>query len=191
MELSREPESSKTQFQIPDLVLVADEVGARRLSNLSIVGKICSNKSVSKNVVVMILRRIWFTEEHIKIEQLGNNFFLFSFKNEQDRNRVWMWRPWSVNGTHLLLREWNSNLALSNIDFNLSSFWVQIHGLPMRFMTKQNAIRIRGLFPKVLQWKSPTRTNIMGFKYIRMEVEIDVQKPISSGFHHVIENKGC
>lgn len=90
MELSREPESSKTQFQIPDLVLVADEVGARRLSNLSIVGKICSNKSVSKNVDVMILRRIWFTEEHIKIEQLGNNFFLFSFKNEQDRNRVWM-----------------------------------------------------------------------------------------------------
>lgn len=61
----------------------------------------------------------------------------------------------------------------------------------MQFMTKENAIRIEGLFPKVIQCESATRTNIVGLKYIKMHVEINVQKPIPSGFHHVIGNKGC
>lgn len=149
-------------------------MGARRLSNLSLVGKICSDKSICKNVVVMIMRRVWFTEEQIKIEQLGRNVFLFSFKNEHDRNIVWRRQPWTVNGAHLLHREWNPDLNLAEIDFSLSFFWVQIHGLPMRFMTKENAMKIGGLFAKVLQCESATRTNIVGLRYIRMQVELDV-----------------
>lgn len=136
-------------------------MGAQILSNLSLVGKIYLDKSISKNVVVVIMRRVWFTEEQIKIEQLGKNVFLFSFKNEQDKNRVWRKRPWSMNGAHMLLREWNPYLNLAEIDFSMSSFWVQIHELPIRFMTKENAIRIVGLFPKVLQCESATRTNIV------------------------------
>lgn len=61
----------------------------------------------------------------------------------------------------------------------------------MRFMTKENTLRIGGLFPKVLQCELATRTNIVELKYIRMQVEMDVQKPILSGFRHVIGNKGC
>lgn len=61
----------------------------------------------------------------------------------------------------------------------------------MRFMTKENATIIRGLFPKVLQCESAPRTNIVGLKYIRIQVEIDIQKPIPSGLRHVIGNKGC
>lgn len=67
MDLPSEPGSLDTQSQIPNLVMVTYEVGARRLSNISLVAKICSNKYVSKNVVYMILRRVWFTEELIKI----------------------------------------------------------------------------------------------------------------------------
>lgn len=82
-----EIESSEFQHQILDLELVADEVEARKLSNLSLVGKICCIKIININELYMILRRVWFTKEPIRIEQLRNNVFLFSFKNKQDRNR--------------------------------------------------------------------------------------------------------
>lgn len=191
MDTANETDVTVNLSQIPDIVLVADEDGAKNVSNVSLVGKICSNKCMSKNVVFMILRTVWFTKEAIKVKKLENNVFLFSFKNETDRNRIWRRRPWSVNGSHLILREWSPDLALSNINFNLSSFWVQVHGLPMRFMIKENDVRIGGLFSQVLQCESATRTNIVGLKYIKMQVEIDVTKPIPSGFQHVLGNRGC
>lgn len=77
MTSSNKHDGTHRQLIIPDLVLVANDEGARKLSNLSLVGNICSNKSIGKNVVFMILRRVWFTEEHIKIEELDKHFPLF------------------------------------------------------------------------------------------------------------------
>ncbi|KAH7515445.1 hypothetical protein FEM48_Zijuj10G0027000 [Ziziphus jujuba var. spinosa] len=39
---------------------------------------------------------------------------------------------------------------------------VQIHGLPLKFMTKDNVIKIGNLFKAVLQCESSSRTNIIG-----------------------------
>lgn len=80
-------------------------------------------------------------------------------------------------------------MAIGDLDFNLSTFWVQIHGLPLCFMTKDNATKIGKLFPKVLQCKSSYRTSIMGKKYIRLQVEVDLRKPIPSGFMHKSASK--
>lgn len=58
------------------------------------------------------------------------------------RNRIWNRLPLSVNGAHLLLKEWSLSATFRDLDFNLFAFWVQIHGLPLCFMTKANAEKI-------------------------------------------------
>lgn len=96
----------------------------------------------------------------------------------------WQRRPWTVNKSHLLLREWKTDIALKEMCFETTTFWVQIKALPLQFMTKKNAEMIGNLFSKLLRYESFTRTNIIGTKYLRMQVEIEVSKPLSVGFFH-------
>ncbi|KAH7519184.1 hypothetical protein FEM48_Zijuj08G0008700 [Ziziphus jujuba var. spinosa] len=59
---------------------------------------------------------------------------------------------------------------------------------PLQFMTTANAIRIGNLFHEVLQCEQSSRTNMVGMKYMRIRVELDVRKPIVTGF---IQKAGC
>lgn len=89
-----------------------------------------------------------------------------------------------------MLREWKPDKALEDVCFDISIFWVQIKALPLEFMTKSNAEMIGNLFYKLVRCESTTRTNIIGSKYLRIQVEIDIHKPLQVGFFHEIGNGG-
>lgn len=175
---------------LPQLTLVADNEGASKRAGISLAGKILSKKKFKGNEILMVARRIWFTKEPPKVEEIGQNLFLFTFKSETDRNRVWQRRPWTIKKAHLVLREWKTDIALDDIMFDTTTFWIQIKALPLQFMTKTNAEMIGNLFNKMLQFESYTRTNILGTKYLRMQVEVEINKPIPVGFFHNMGKKG-
>lgn len=175
---------------LPQLTLVADNEGATKKVGISLVGKILSEKLFKGNEIFMVVRRIWFTKEIPKVEDIGPNTFLLIFKSETDRDRVWNRRPWTINKSHLLLREWKPDISLEEICFNFTTFWVQIKALPLQFMTKDNAEMIGKLFSKLVKYEAFTRTNIIGTKYLRLQVEINVNKPISVGFYHNLGKRG-
>lgn len=102
-----------------------------QLSQIRLVGKVMSNKQIRKNIVQSIIRQVWFTKDLVRVEELAPNIFLFSFKTASNIDRIWNKQPWSLNGSHLVLREWKLDLSFEEINFNLSTFWVQIHGLPL------------------------------------------------------------
>lgn len=174
---------------LPELELKADEVHASSISRSSLVGKILSGKNIGRHVVFMITKRVWFTQYPVGVDQLSHNTFLFTFRTPADHDRIWKCSLWSINGAHLNLREWSADLAIGDIDFNLSIFWVQIHELPLCYMTKENATKIGKLFPQVLHCESSSRTNFVGKKYIRLQVEVDLRKAIPSGFMHKSASK--
>lgn len=102
---------------------------------------------------------------------------------------MWKRKPWSVNGGHLLLKEWSPAVPFRELDFNFSAFWVQIHGLPLCFMTKANAKKIGGICPVVLSCEVSSRTNFIGKRYIGLQVEVDLRKPVPSGFLHSLAGR--
>lgn len=70
------------------LELVADEENALRLSQLSLVSKVLTTKTIRKNVIQFIIRRVWFTNKQVKVVQIHQNTFLFCFKTAVDRNKI-------------------------------------------------------------------------------------------------------
>lgn len=122
---------------IPQLKLVADNEAASKRTEILLVGKILSEKSFTENEVFMVVRRVWFTKELPKVEEVNKNTFLFTFKSVYDRNRVWSRRPWSINKAHLLLKEWMPDRAINEIAFDSSTFWVQIKALPNGIYDKE------------------------------------------------------
>lgn len=176
---------------IPQLELVADEANGKCVSQLKLVGRIMLKKVILKHIVQAIIRRVWFTNEAVKVELLHLNTFLFCFQSTADQHQIWRKRPWSIDGAHLVLREWRPDLAFHQINFSLSTFWIQIHGLPPQFMTKENAIRIGSLFHEVLQSEHKSRTNIIGLQYICIQVEVDIFKPLLTSFFHKCGSGGA
>lgn len=62
--------------------------------------------------------------------------------------------------------------------------------LPLQFMTRKNTVVIGNLFHKLLRYESATIKNIIGTKYIRMQVEVNVRKPLPVGFFHNMDKVG-
>lgn len=87
--MEAEETSFLDQGDFPHLELMANVIEASRKSNLTLVGRIIMEKVIKHATVQLITRRIWFTKEPAKVEQLCHSSFLFSFKNERDRARVW------------------------------------------------------------------------------------------------------
>lgn len=67
--------------QLPQLTLVADNESASKRVEISLVGKILLRKVFKGNEVFMVVRIIWFTKEILKVEEIGQNTFLFTFKS--------------------------------------------------------------------------------------------------------------
>ncbi|XP_060673266.1 uncharacterized protein LOC132803771 [Ziziphus jujuba] len=148
--MDQEESAQEGLKELPALELKIDITEANRISNLTLVGRIISEKTIKRKTVQMITRRIWFTHEPAMVDQLSHKTFLFSFKRTADRARVWNRRPWTINGAHLALKEWDPVMSVQDFDFSSSTFWVQIHGLPLQYLNKDNAIKIGGLFKDIL-----------------------------------------
>lgn len=61
-------------------------------------------------------------------------------------------------------------MALEEICFITTTFWVHIKSLPLQFMTKTNVDMIGKLFSSLLRYESFTRTNIISTKYLRLQI---------------------
>lgn len=65
------------------------------------------------------------------IRDAGDNYLLFAFELELDVDKVLMGVPWSYD-RHLVTfqRYVEKALCMKDLEFTMSLFWVQFHGLP-------------------------------------------------------------
>uniref|UniRef100_A0A2N9ETY0 DUF4283 domain-containing protein n=1 Tax=Fagus sylvatica TaxID=28930 RepID=A0A2N9ETY0_FAGSY len=82
--------------------------------------------------------------DRISVRKVDRNIFVFAFDHEADRALAFNQRPWTIRGVHLVLKIWSPDLALSEIDFSSSAFWIQVHGLPPAWYNKDNVQLVGG-----------------------------------------------
>lgn len=73
---------------------------------------------------------------------MGENLFKFIFGNIEDRDQVYKNQPLSLDGAHLILKPWPEDKVLNDIPFNVTTIWMQIHGLPPAMVREGTAERI-------------------------------------------------
>ena len=88
--------------------------------------------------------------------------------------------PWSFDKYLLALHKLGEDEHIQGIRFDEVSFWVQIHDLPARRMTKETGVRIGSTLGEVEQVNVPTIVILLG-KCIRVRVKIDITKPLCHG----------
>jgi hypothetical protein len=125
----------------------------------------------------------WNFAAPLSIEVLDQNKYLFIVSHENHYKNIINQGPWNVCNSLLLLQSWSPALSIDEVKLHLCAFWIQVHGLPLQYMTTQNAIRIGKGIGKILELDNDNSMRLICRQFIRFKIEINTSLPLASGFN--------
>jgi hypothetical protein len=151
------------------------------ISNLLLIGKIISQRNFHAPVLHDIVMRAWNPSRRISVKKIDRNTFVFSFEHETDRSLAYNRRPWTIRGAHLVLKIWSPELALTEIDFTSSMFWIQVHGLPPIWCNKENIKLVGSKAGSVVEVEFSEAPSGIWQRFARVRINVNVNMPLCPG----------
>lgn len=102
-----------------------------------LVGKVLLNRAIKKEGLKAALLLVWKTMKEVKIEELGENIFIFQFGSKAEKRKVFAGGPWHFDKVLIVLTEPAGIGELKRQDFIHVSFWVQILNVPIMCMNTE------------------------------------------------------
>jgi hypothetical protein len=151
-ELSAVLESSLhfTDGEKQGILITEDDMADLRVkSGRCLIGRLLSDRRVLKDVFQAMMARLWKHLGPVIFKELRDNMWLLDFASESDKLRVKDGRPWLFDRCVLVLKEMDNGVALLQMDFNSTLFWVQVHDMPLTCMNREVGARIGASLGKV------------------------------------------
>ncbi|OMO61130.1 Endonuclease/exonuclease/phosphatase [Corchorus capsularis] len=93
-------------------------------------------------------------------------------------------------GSCLILKRWEVEKSISEISFDRVQYWIQIYDLPPEMQTLANFKKFRDSIGRVVMLEKPDWSQGIGRCYMRIRLELDVNKPLIPGFWVPRQDKG-
>ncbi|XP_075645403.1 uncharacterized protein LOC142616429 [Castanea sativa] len=120
------------------------------------------------------------TRKGFEIKDMGDHRVLFVFSDATDVDRGLMGEPWTFDRHLVVLEKMNSDDAIEEMSFNHTSFWVQVHDLPVRCLSLEVALEIVLVVGKVYVNASQGGGS-NNFNFFRTKIKMDIKKPLCRG----------
>lgn len=114
-------------------------------------GRVISDKHVKTMVVHNVLQQAWGRYVGVRVQEMTGEVILFEFEREKELRDALDWCPWAVQGNCLSLKTSQQGMLISDVQFHMLQFWVQIHGLEVDKFSKKNSKIIGGNLGTVLE----------------------------------------
>ena len=88
-----------------------------------------NNDAIAKTFIPL-----WRSKNRFKVRHLGDHRVLFVFDNTMEVDRVLQSEPWTFDKHLVVMERYNTNSSVDELKLDRTSFWVQVHGLPIKFM---------------------------------------------------------
>lgn len=93
---------------------------------------------------------------------------------------------WSLDKHLVVMQRYEKKSAIEELSFNRASFWVQLHGIPLRDMTTEAATKISLVIGEVAQLIVPK--DFEGGKFLRLKISIDISLSLCRGHLISLDN---
>ena len=157
--------------------------------SLSLFGRLLSDRQQNLKALKSTLRSVWKMGSDLRIVEVGNNVLQFKFSSRYQMEWVERSGPWNFENNLLLLCRWRKGLSSANISFTHSPFWVQVWGLPFENMTEEVGRVIGSKIGHVLEVDRRSWQDEQA-KFMRIKVEIPIDKPLRRGGYITNEEGG-
>ena len=104
---------------------------------------------------------------------------LFIFENDQEVEKVLSAEPWCFDKHLVIMQKYDKSMAMEELKFEKTRFWVQIHGLPYKFMNVKAAEKVCEVVGNIVPSTDSAETE--GGNFMRIRVEMDVSPPLCRG----------
>ncbi|KAL5777207.1 hypothetical protein ACOSP7_010133 [Xanthoceras sorbifolium] len=115
--------------------------------------------------------------------------FVFSFRCSWDTKRVLEGGPWSFDKCLLVLKEPVGVGKIEDLDFSLTSFWVQIYNLPLAYINREVGMFLGKMISEIREVDSGLGGKCLG-KCLSVRVWLNVNEPLKMGLRVVIGDDG-
>ena len=82
-------------------------------------------------------------------QDMGNHVVLFVFSEGSDVDRVLLGESWSYDKHLVSIQRLEKNVSVRDLAFDWTSFWVQIHDLPVGDMNPEEMTEIESIIGEV------------------------------------------
>ena len=104
---------------------------------------------------------------------------LFTFESEYEVDTILANTPWGFDKHLMILQKYDGVSKIEDLDFNTTPFWIQIHGLPVKFMNTMVVENLCETTGQVLRLLDSKTEKCGGF--MQVKVMVDVSQPLCSG----------
>ncbi|XP_028757252.1 uncharacterized protein LOC114716409 [Neltuma alba] len=141
-------------------------------------------KLLGKSVLLWVMKNslkwMWKTTKAFTTRDIDNGYFVVSFEDEEDLNRIYQEGPWMVSNRYLVVQRWRPNFDPWSADLQKKiAVWIRIPLLPLEFFNAESLKMIGSLIGRALKIDRVTYGSERG-KYARICVEIDIKKRLKS-----------
>ncbi|CAA0826959.1 Unknown protein, partial [Striga hermonthica] len=164
-------ESNDVELDTNDVRLSDEE--CRR----SVLGKIIGDRKASIFGLKRVMGIVWQTNMAFEVKEVGENFFQFIFGCKEDKEKVLAGVNWVFENQYLVLQDWREGLIASDPGFGEISLWVQVHKLPLNWLSIEVGRKIGKLFKKIKNVIVVKSGGVHG-SYLRLLVSHDIAEPI-------------
>ena len=106
--------------------------------------KFLTKRALNVEAIAKTFTPIWRLKNRFRLTKESDHVLLFTFDTQTDMEQVLKTEPWSFNKHLMVLRRYDKEIDVSAIEFNLVTFWIQAHDLPVHFRTKAVAEKVCG-----------------------------------------------
>nr|POE78854.1 hypothetical protein CFP56_59907 [Quercus suber] len=103
----------------------------------TLAAKFLTKRVVNMESVARTFRPLWRSEKDVQIKDMGDNILFFNFEDECDLDRVLEHEPWTYDKHLVVFEKVTANVPLSSLAFQFTTFWIQIHELPVQCLNQE------------------------------------------------------
>ena len=149
------------------------------VNQFSIAAKFTTKRAINVDSIARTFNPLWRAKKGFKIQKIGDHEMLFSFETKEDVDRILSSEPWSFDKHLVIMQRYDHEQPFQDIKFEKTTFWVQVHGLPMKYMTVAAAKKVYGVVGDVISQSEQKLYD--GGLFIRVKVIVDVTMPLCRG----------
>ena len=146
------------------------------IQKFSIAAKFLTRRAINMEIIAKTFNPLWRAKNGFKIQSFGDHKILFIFDNKDDVDRILEGEPWTFDKHLVVMSRHENESTLQDIKFEKMKLWVQLHGIPIKYMAVEAAKKIGNVLGEVF---APTNTKLFdGGHFIRIQVSIDLSLPL-------------